>query len=77
MSWMSFTKMRYRQLIDDPTFLKEKIELQNKITHIQGNLRDTETRAEKWLELLPRKLLPLPRMRGSLFCELTKWAKQG
>lgn len=45
------TKMRYRQLIDDETFVKEKNTLQNKISQMRENLRDTETRAEKWLEL--------------------------
>ena len=45
------TKMRYRQLIDDETFIKEKDELQTKITQLKGKLRETETRAEKWLEL--------------------------
>src|SRR3989344_3649426 len=45
------TKMRYRQLIDDPTFVKEKNELQVKISQLKGELRDTESRAEKWLEL--------------------------
>lgn len=45
------TKMRYRQLIDDETFVKEKNELQSKIVQMKENLRHTETRAEKWLEL--------------------------
>lgn len=45
------TRMRYRQLIDDETFLKEKNALQNKTVQIQGELRETESRAEKWLEL--------------------------
>ncbi|HRR39322.1 MAG TPA: recombinase family protein [Candidatus Paceibacterota bacterium] len=45
------TKMRYRQLIDDETFIREKNELQTKITEMKENLRQTETRAEKWLEL--------------------------
>ena len=45
------TKMRYRQLIDDETFIKEKNELQSKIAQCKQNLRQTETRAEKWLEL--------------------------
>lgn len=45
------TKMRYRQLIDDETFIKEKNELQTKIVQMKENLRHTETRAEKWLEL--------------------------
>jgi len=45
------TRMRYRQLIDDETFVKEKNSLQTKITQMKENLRQTETRAEKWLEL--------------------------
>src|SRR3989338_10681059 len=45
------TKMRYRQLIDDETFIKEKNTLQSKIAQFKENLRGTETRAEKWLEL--------------------------
>lgn len=45
------TKMRYRQLIDDGTFIKEKNELQSKITQLKENLRQTESRAEKWLDL--------------------------
>lgn len=45
------TKMRYRQLINDETFIQEKNELQTKITNLKGLLRETETRAEKWLEL--------------------------
>ena len=45
------TKMRYRQLIDDETFLKEKSELQGKLTELKEALRQTEARADKWLEL--------------------------
>jgi site-specific DNA recombinase len=45
------TKMRYRQLIDDQTFVKEKNELQARINQLQGQLRETESRAERWLEL--------------------------
>ena len=45
------TKMRYRQLIDDATFIKEKNELQSKIAQMKEYLRETETRADKWLEL--------------------------
>ncbi len=45
-------KMRYRLLIDDDEiFIREKNELQTKITQMKENLRQTETRAEKWLEL--------------------------
>lgn len=45
------TKMRYKKLIDDETYLKEKGDLQNKITRIKNDLRETETRTERWLEL--------------------------
>ncbi len=45
------TKMRYRQLIDDETFIKEKDELTNKISQMKTSLRGTEARAENWLEL--------------------------
>jgi site-specific DNA recombinase len=50
----SLTKMRYRELIDDEMFLKEKTELVNKITQLKGQLRETEGRAERWLELTER-----------------------
>lgn len=45
------TKMRYRQLIDDEVFLKEKKIIQSKIIQLKENLRETETRTDKWLEL--------------------------
>lgn len=45
------TKMRYRLLIDDETFLKEKKELQSKIGILKQKLNETESRAERWLEL--------------------------
>ncbi len=45
------TKMRYRQLIDDATFVKEKNDLQIRISQLKEKLRETETRAERWLEL--------------------------
>ncbi len=48
------TKMRYRQLIDDETFIKEKNDLQAKISQLKGKLRETEARAERWLELTER-----------------------
>jgi len=47
----NLTKMRYRDLIDDGVFLKEKNTLQGNINKIKGKLRETETRAEQWLEL--------------------------
>ena len=48
------TKMRYRELIDDETFIKERDELKAKIAKLTSNLRETESRAEKWLELTER-----------------------
>jgi len=45
------TKMRYRQLIDDETFIKEKGALQEKITKLKEALREVEARADEWLEL--------------------------
>ena len=47
----SLTKMRYRELIDDDTFIKERNDLQSKITEMKEKLRHTESRAERWLEL--------------------------
>lgn len=43
----NLTKMRYRDLIDDDMFLKQRNELQTKITELKGKLRHTEERAEK------------------------------
>src|SRR3989338_5330608 len=45
------TKMRYRLLIGDETFTKERDTLQTQITQMKERLRETETRAEQWLEL--------------------------
>lgn len=47
----ALTRMRYRELIDDETFIKERDELKTKIVKLKTNLRETESRAEKWLEL--------------------------
>lgn len=47
----SLTKMRYRDLIDDDTFIRERNLLQKQITQLKSKLRQTEGRAEKWLEL--------------------------
>ncbi len=45
------TKMRYRLLIDDETFLREKKNLQAKIAQLKEKLGETESRAERWLDL--------------------------
>jgi len=48
------TKMRYRLLIDDEQFLKEKKLLVSKVNKLKEQLRETEVRAERWLELSER-----------------------
>lgn len=47
----NLTKMRYRDLIGDDEFTKERNLLRSKINKLKENLRTTETRADKWLEL--------------------------
>ena len=47
----NLAKMRYRDLINDDIFVKERNELQGKIAEMKGKLRHTEDRAERWLEL--------------------------
>ena len=48
------TKMRYRNLIDDEEFLKEKSELKRKLGKLKLQLNSTENRAAVWLELSER-----------------------
>lgn len=47
----NLTKMRYRDLIDDEGFVKERDILKDKIARSQAKLRETEGRASKWLDL--------------------------
>ena len=47
----NLTKMRYRGLIDDEEYLKEKKDLKSKIGKLKEQIGDTEKRAENWLEL--------------------------
>ena len=47
----TLTKMRYRDLIDDEVFIKERDSLQTQINRLKEKLRGTEARAEQWLEL--------------------------
>ncbi len=70
------TKMRYRQLIDDETFIKEKNALQIKIGQCKENLRTTETRAEKWLELT-EKTFNFATYARSAFLKASEMGKQG
>ena len=50
----TLTKMRYRDSIDDDSFLKEKDELSTKLIKLKDNLRNTENRAQVWLDLTER-----------------------
>lgn len=43
--------MRYRDLIDDETFIRERDDLKAKILKLKSHLHETEDRADKWLEL--------------------------
>lgn len=43
--------MRRRQLINDEDFLRDKKELETKIAQLKGKLDNTESKAEKWVEL--------------------------
>ena len=47
----TLTQMRYRELIDDEEFLKEKTDLKQQLAKLKLQLNSTENRAEKWLEL--------------------------
>ena len=48
------TKMRYRDLIDDEMFVRERDILQNKIVELRQRVKETESRADEWLELTER-----------------------
>ena len=50
----NLTKMRYRELIDEPEFIKEKTNLQNELLVLKAKRNDTEMRAQNWLELTER-----------------------
>jgi len=47
----NLTKMRYRSLIDDEEYVKERKLLQAQLISLKQNLRETEDRAVNWLEL--------------------------
>ena len=47
----TLTQMRYKDLIDDEEFVKEKTEIKRKLGKLKLQLNSTENRAEKWLEL--------------------------
>jgi len=47
----NLTKMRYRSLIEDEEYIKERKLLQAQLTSLKQYRDETEDRAEKWLEL--------------------------
>lgn len=47
----NLTKMRYRELINDTEYIKEKKTLQDQITMLTEKLRTTENRAKTWIDL--------------------------
>ncbi|MGH9924712.1 MAG: recombinase family protein [Nitrososphaeraceae archaeon] len=47
----NLTKMRLRELITDEEYIAQKEELSSDLRRIKESLRDTEERADKWLEL--------------------------
>ena len=46
--------MRLRDLLTDDEYLKEKAELQTQINKLREQLRDTEDRTDKWIDLTER-----------------------
>lgn len=50
----NLTKMRYRELIDDEEYLRNKKALSTKIKSLREIVRDTESRADNWVELTDR-----------------------
>lgn len=47
----NLTQMRLRDLIDDEEFLKQKEPLKEKLLKLRENVKNTESRADKWQEL--------------------------
>ena len=50
----NLTQMRYRELIDDEEYLRQKKDLKSKLEKLKEQLGDTERRAENWMELTER-----------------------
>jgi site-specific DNA recombinase len=69
-------RMRYRLLIDDEPFLKEKIIILSKIDQAEKNLRQTEAKAEKWLELT-EKTFAFATYARIAFLRANKMGKEG
>lgn len=43
--------MRYRELINDEEYAKEKKDIRSKITALEGKLSETKNRAVNWLDV--------------------------
>jgi len=50
----SLTKMKIRELLTDEEYLEQKNELQKTQKKLREQLRDTEDRADKWLDITER-----------------------
>jgi len=50
----TLTRMRYRELIDDTSFLKERDILRDKITRLTAEVRMSKDNSGKWIELTER-----------------------
>ena len=50
----NLTRMRYRDLIDDETFARERMALQQGLDKAQRRLNETHDRSEEWIELAER-----------------------
>lgn len=48
------TQMRYKEQVSEEYFLKEKNKLETEISKLREQLKNTESRADKWLELTER-----------------------
>jgi len=48
------TQMRYRDLINDEEYLKEKENLTQSVGHLKEKVRSTQERAEQWLDVTER-----------------------
>lgn len=53
----NLTKMRYRELITDEEYIKERSTLNNQITELKSKVKANEDTAEKWLELTEKTFI--------------------
>lgn len=65
----NLTQMRYRELITDEEYVRERSRLRIEMAKIKEKLGDTEHRAESWLELSEKVF--------DYACHAREWFKQG